>query len=179
MKKGLPALIQTHPYGRKKRKAVLKLYFDEGFKIADIERWHGMPSRSTIQRWVSLEKRKRQTIEASLFSAKPRRGRPSIFSESEIIAMKEASRHLLQEGKSVTRSALREAIGRDKGPHKVGLQRISDVRHLLHLSHKRPVAKSMKEVRDPIWCPLFENSSSLMSTYDFLLHEVLTRVLDQ
>lgn len=60
--------------------------------------------------------------------------------------MKSFARQSLKDGHPVRRIDLAKAIGRDKGPHKVSLQRISDYRTELRLSHKRPVAKPKKQI---------------------------------
>jgi len=150
------ARIATRPYGKKKRRAVLSLYFDENWRMSEIHREKDMPSYDTIKRWVAREKKERQEQRIPSSNSEPKRGRPRVFSAKEIITMKSEAQRLLAEGKPVTRKVLREAIGRDHGPRKVSLQRISDYRSFLRLSHKRPVAKPKKQVCLLLECSFYK-----------------------
>lgn len=89
------------------------------------------PSYATIKRWVTTEKKDRQKRLTISKIERSNRGRPRIFSNSELIQMRTAAERMLDAGEAVTRLKLLKAIGRDKGPHKVSVQRVSDYRHLL------------------------------------------------
>lgn len=115
-----------------------------------------MPSYSTIKRWVAKERRERQELAKLSFDGDPHPGRPRVFSNEELMKMKAFTKESLAEGRPVRRIDLAKAIGRDSGPRKVSLQRISDYRTKLRLSHKRPVAKPKKQVWCSINVPLFD-----------------------
>jgi len=153
--KGIAARFATTPYLKRKRRNVLTMYFDENWRMSEIAREKHMPSYTTIKRWVAKEKRERQERATVLSDNNPRRGRPRLFSNEELMKMKSFTRESLAEGRPVRRIDLAKAIGRDHGPHKVSLQRISDYRTELRLSHKRPVAKPKKQVLYRLNVPLF------------------------